>query len=257
MAEVGALPQRHPPIAAQAPGRLAVAHIHAIHAGSAPLQQAIGETAGGDPPIHADPPGDGNRECVQRGFQLLAAAGHIARGLLHLQIQAGQHIQSWLVQHPVAAADTTGPDQLLGLLAAARQPSFHQHQVEALLAGHGCDHSIQQLEQSPRKRGASAQPPEDCCIARRFPPARCHGPARFPPCPALCSPRNCCGVAAARQFRAPAQSTRRPAPLPADPVPRRPLLGTPAGLGMPGAMGSGPPAPHQRRLLTPQQAPPA
>lgn len=56
--------------------------------------------------------------------------------MLHLQHQGLGHLGAGLVEHLAAAPHPSGPDQLLGLLAAGHQTQIHQAPVEALLAGH-------------------------------------------------------------------------------------------------------------------------
>jgi hypothetical protein len=151
----------------------------------------------------------------------------------------------------MAATDTSSTDQLLGLLATGGQPPFHQHQVETLLCSHSCDHSTQQLEQSPRNCGAIHQSPEDCCTGHQSTRFSSYGHARFLPCRPFPRRGRRCGVAATGQLRATSQSACRPASLSADPVSRRALLGAPAGLGLAGAMGSGASPSHPSSRLTP------
>ena len=118
MAQVGAFPQHHPFVGSQAPGRLAIAHINAINTGSAMLQQAIGEAAGGDAAIQADAPLHRHRESLQARQQFFATSGDKAWGLLNPQFSLRRYLRSGLVQQGAGAIPhLSSTNQLLRLLA--------------------------------------------------------------------------------------------------------------------------------------------
>ena len=73
VAQVGALPQHHPGVLAQAPSGLAVAHINSIDAAGPVLQQAIAEATGGDAGIEAAAPLHLHWQPLQGCRQLLSA----------------------------------------------------------------------------------------------------------------------------------------------------------------------------------------
>ena len=162
MAQVGALLQHHTPIAAQAPGRLAIAHINAIDPLGTVLQQAIGKAAGGNSPIDAHPTAHLQGEGLKGRQELFATARHKAGRMLNLQLQLGGHIGAGLIEHLITGTHPTGPNQLLGLLARGHQPAGQELQIQALLAGHGrrgaastlpgCDQTIWETEHIPSKR---------------------------------------------------------------------------------------------------------
>ena len=99
MAQVRALLQHHAPITAQAPGRLAIAHINAIDPLGTVLQQAIGKATGGDPPIDAHPTAHLQGEGLKGRQELFTTPRHEARRMLHLQLQLGGHIGAGLIEH--------------------------------------------------------------------------------------------------------------------------------------------------------------
>ena len=118
MAQVGAFPQHHPFVGSQAPGRLAIAHINAINTGSAVLQQAIGEAAGGDAAIQADAPLHQHRESLQARQKFFTPSRDKAGGLLHPQFSLRRHLRSRLVQQGAGAIPhLSSTNQLLRLLA--------------------------------------------------------------------------------------------------------------------------------------------
>ena len=72
MTQVGALLEHYPRITAQAPGRLAVAHINSVNAAGPVLKQTIAEAASGDAAIKANAPLHGDGEGLKCPHQLFA-----------------------------------------------------------------------------------------------------------------------------------------------------------------------------------------
>ena len=158
MAQVGALPQHQARIAAQAPGGLPVAHIDAIDALCAVLEQAIAEAPGGDAAIEADPAPHLQGEGGQGLQQLLPTPGDKSGRLLHVQLRLRQHFRAWLVEHPIAQAHPPGPDQLLGLLAAGGQAAGHQLLIQTLSAAHGTCAAVIKPQLKRNRFQASGRP---------------------------------------------------------------------------------------------------
>src|ERR1035441_10548533 len=72
-AGIGFLHYHHAGIAAQFPGKLALAHVHRIHFGSATLQQAVGKAASRGADVNRRLAGDIEVEVIKSVFELKAA----------------------------------------------------------------------------------------------------------------------------------------------------------------------------------------
>ena len=117
MAEVGAFPQHNPIVGTQTPGCLAVAHIDAVNTSGTVLQQAIGETAGGDAAIEADAILHPHRKSLQAGQEFFSTPGNEAGGLFHPQFPIRHHFRSGLIkQGSGTITHLARADQLLRLL---------------------------------------------------------------------------------------------------------------------------------------------
>ena len=78
VADVGALADLDPGVGPQPLVQLAVADVDRHHPGGAPLEQAVGEPAGGRPGVERPTALGVDAEAVEGGVQLLAAAAHEA-----------------------------------------------------------------------------------------------------------------------------------------------------------------------------------
>ena len=117
-AGVGALQQGNTGVRAQLVGNLAVAGIDGQHPVGTVLQQAVGEASGrradigAGAALHIEGPGR------ERGFELQAAAAHIAHVLAEqTQGDVGRHRSSWFIHPLFGHQHATGKDQRLRPLA--------------------------------------------------------------------------------------------------------------------------------------------
>ena len=87
--DVGALEQRDPRVAAQAPGELRAPDVHRDDAGRAALEEAVGEATGRAPDIDACEARGVHAERVERTRELEPAAADVRDPPLHMDRGAG------------------------------------------------------------------------------------------------------------------------------------------------------------------------
>ncbi len=119
---------------------LAVAHVHGHHRGRPPLQEAVGEPAGGGAGVEGPPAGHVDAEAGQRGLELLAPpADEAGPGPLHLDGFARTHEAGGLGRRRAPHRDAAGVDAGPGLLPAGGQTPADQLGVQAPArrGGHG------------------------------------------------------------------------------------------------------------------------
>jgi hypothetical protein len=129
----------NPRVASELFVELGLADVDRVDAGSPVLQEAVRESAGGRPGIHADFARNIDAEVLDGREQLVPAPADEALPLLELEQAAfGEHLTRLLHPSPAPLAGEkhlAGHDQSLGLLPALGQPELEQQLVRTEL-GH-------------------------------------------------------------------------------------------------------------------------
>src|SRR3954454_15985342 len=131
--------------------QLAVADVHRDHASRASLQEDVREAAGRSADVHAVEIGRVDAEAVEAVGELLAAARHVRRRPLDLEL----HVLFDLLAGLVVAAHQAGKDECLGLRPRVGETALDEHDVQPLL--HGLPGS--RYPASPRSHSTSGSQP--------------------------------------------------------------------------------------------------
>ncbi len=111
---------------------LAVADIHGHHRRRPPLEQAVGEPAGGRTGVEHAAPDDLDRETVEASMELVPAPAHVTRrGPEHRDGVADGDQPGRLRRRCSADRHPTGEDRRPGLFAARDQAPADQLGIEA------------------------------------------------------------------------------------------------------------------------------
>ena len=130
MPDVGAVDDHHARIRGDLPVELAVPHIDAIHAASAPLQETVGESARRRPHVHRHRARYIHMKSVQGMRQLEPAARDIRHGFAtHAQHRAGRQLIARLVHRPITAQDLASQNQGPRPFPRRRQPLLENRHV--------------------------------------------------------------------------------------------------------------------------------
>src|SRR5579862_938823 len=171
-ARVRALEHDDALVGAQPFVQLAVADVDRNHAGSAALQEHVGETAGGGADVEAVEARRVQAEGVERVRELLAAARDVRRAALELELGAFVHLLARLL----VARHEAREHQRLRLRARLGEPPLHKEDVQALLhagrvelAGRRADPAVRCLirddDRAPRSRLQGRR--RQCRLVRR------------------------------------------------------------------------------------------
>ena len=133
VAGVHAFEHGHARILAQPPVELPVGDVHAGDAGSAGLEQAVGEPSGGGAHVEAQATLDLDAEGRQRALELLTAARGVARPCAHLDLDVRRNEHAGLRGDGSLRADPhlAGHHRRSGAAARVEDPALGQQRVES------------------------------------------------------------------------------------------------------------------------------
>jgi hypothetical protein len=130
-AGVGALHEGDAGIVAEGLGDLAVAGVDGEDAGSAVLEHAVGESAGGGADVEAETVAEVDAPMGESGFKLESAAADVTEvGAEEADGSIGGDGGARLVLLLLADENAAGQDESLGALASGDEAALHQQLVE-------------------------------------------------------------------------------------------------------------------------------
>ncbi len=119
-------------VVAKFPDELVGSHIDGVDADGAALEQAVGEATGGGSDVDADPAGGVDVEGIKRAFKLESAAADVALFFFDLERGVFEELGGGLVDDAVTAADFSGENEALGLLAGVAEASGDEERVDTV-----------------------------------------------------------------------------------------------------------------------------
>jgi hypothetical protein len=124
-------------VIAKFPNELVRSHVDGVDADGSSLEQAVGEATGGGSDVDADPAVRIDLEGIERALELEAAAADVALFFFDLERGVFGELGGGLVDDAVAAADFSGEDESLGLLAGVAEATGDEKCVDTVFFHEG------------------------------------------------------------------------------------------------------------------------